>query len=69
MDFTTKIMLGVLFGAFGSGYFVYGRKQSNVVALLSGVALCIFPYFVSNGLLILLFGAIFLVLPFVLKLG
>ena len=60
-------MMGVLFGAIGAGYLVYGKKQRHPIALLSGIALCAFPYFVSNVLLSLCLGAIFMALPFVIK--
>ncbi len=67
MGFATKLILSFLFGLIGSGYFVYSRKRSNMIILFSGVALCIFPYFVSNGWLMLIFGLIFLAVPFAIK--
>jgi hypothetical protein len=67
MGFATKLMLSFFFGIIGSGYFVYGRKRNNTVILFSGVLLCIFPYFVSNGWLMLILGLIFLAVPFVIK--
>jgi hypothetical protein len=49
------------------GYFDYGKKQSRVAALISGVALMAFPYFVTNAYLSLLIGIALPALPFFLK--
>jgi hypothetical protein len=40
VDTSTAIMFGMLFGAIGFGYIIYGRKQRRGIALLSGVLLC-----------------------------
>ncbi len=61
------LLLAMLFGAIGMGYFIYGRKEQNGMALLSGVGLCIFPYFVGNIFLVLLVGAGLLALPFFVR--
>jgi len=52
---TSSLLLSVLFGAIGSGYFLYGRKQRAVVPLLCGLVLIVMPYFIPNA--VLLFGA------------
>ena len=67
MGSMTSIMWGMLFGAIGMGYFVYGKKQKRVVALLSGVLLCVFPYFVSNVILMVLVGFVLIALPFIVR--
>lgn len=58
-----NILLSVLLGAIGVGYIVYGRKQMHGMALVSGILLCIFPYFVSSIWLALLIGALLMALP------
>ena len=60
----SQLLWGVLFGAIGMGYFVYGRKQRAVVPLVCGVALMVFPYFVSNAVLIVLVGIVLSVIPY-----
>lgn len=62
MDSST-ILIGVLLGAIGCGYIVYGRKQLHSMALVSGILLCIFPYFVANIWLALLIGLLLMLLP------
>jgi hypothetical protein len=68
MDSTTSLMLGVLFGSFGLGYIVYGRRQRKGIALLSGIALCVFPYFVQNIYLSVFIGIVLIGLPFLIRL-
>ncbi len=58
---------GLLFGCIGMGYIMYGKKQRNAIALVAGVALCGFPYFISNILLMILVGAILMAIPFFIK--
>jgi len=58
----------VFFGIIGSGYFMYGRKAQNWVALGSGVLLCVFPYFVDSFLWTMIIGLVLLAAPFVISL-
>jgi hypothetical protein len=64
MDNPASIMWGVIFGSIGMGYLVYGKKQRRGMALISGMALCIFPYFVSSAILIILIAIILMALPY-----
>jgi hypothetical protein len=58
-----SIVLGVLLGAIGVGYIVYGRRQMHGMALISGILLSIFPYFVPSIWLTLLIAAVLMALP------
>jgi hypothetical protein len=42
----SSLLLGVLFGSVGLGFFIYGRRQRAVVPLLCGLALMVVPYFI-----------------------
>jgi len=64
---TTKLMSAVLVSSLGMGYFVYGKRQGRIIALLSGLALCTYPYFVSNPYLFIGVAVLFLVLPFIIR--
>jgi hypothetical protein len=64
---TTSLVFGVLYGAIGFGYLIYGRRQRKGIALLSGLALCGFPYFISNIVLLILIGLVFIALPFYIR--
>jgi hypothetical protein len=54
----------LLFGSIGLGFFVYGRKQRAPIPLLCGIALMVFPYFVSNTLLLVAIGALLIAAPY-----
>jgi hypothetical protein len=47
---TTWFMLSALFSLIGTAVFVYGRKQRTATHTLIGIALMIYPYFVSGVL-------------------
>lgn len=64
---TTNLFLGVLFGAIGSGFFVYGKKQQAPVPLWCGVALMVYPYFVSHTPLLVLIGVALVAAPWFVR--
>jgi hypothetical protein len=64
---TSSLLWGVLFGSIGLGFFVYGRRQKVVVPLVCGVALMIFPYFVSNSLLLVTLGVVLIAIPYFIR--
>jgi predicted membrane protein len=55
---------GLLFGSIGLGFFVYGSRQRAVVPLACGLALMIFPYFVSSTLLFVTLGIVLTAIPY-----
>ena len=61
---TSSLIWGLLFGSAGFGFFLYGKKQQAVVPLLSGLALMVFPYFVSNTILLVAIGFALIALPY-----
>lgn len=64
MNSTATIFWGLLFGAVGFAYFMYGRKQKMIVPLVCGLTLMLFPYFVSNVLWLVGIGAGVSALPY-----
>jgi hypothetical protein len=60
-------MWGILFGSIGLGFFVYGKKQKAVLPFLSGLGLMVFPYFISNTILLVCTGSVLVALPFVIR--
>ncbi|HEB73142.1 MAG TPA: hypothetical protein ENI77_11075 [Nitrospirae bacterium] len=67
MESTSTIMWAMLFGAVGVGFILYGRKQRAAMPLMSGVALCLFPYFISNVYLLVITGAALMALPYFVR--
>ena len=62
------MLWGLLFGSIGLGYFIYGRKQSRAVPLVCGLALIVYPYFVSNITLLVGIGVLLAAIPYFLRL-
>ena len=67
MEGASQLIWGMVFGAIGFGYFLYGKKQKAVVPLLAGITLFVFPYFVSNVYLLVIIGAGLMVLPYYVR--
>jgi hypothetical protein len=65
---SSTLMWGILFGAVGLGFFVYGKRQKAPIPLLSGLMLMVFPYFVSNIYLTVLIGVALIALPYFVRL-
>ncbi len=61
---TASLLWGLLFGSIGVGFCIYGKKQQMAVPLLCGIALIIFPYFVSNAFLMVAVGIVLMALPY-----
>ena len=63
----SSLLWGLLFGSIGLGFFLYGKKQQAIVPLFSGVALMVFPYFVSNTILLVAIGFALTALPYFVR--
>ena len=64
---TSLLLWGVLFGAVGLGFFVYGKKQKVVVPFVCGIVLMVFPYFISNTVLLVALGIALVVVPYFVR--
>jgi hypothetical protein len=64
---TSTLLWGVVFGAIGLGYFVYGKKQRALVPFVCGVALMVLPYFIANAWLLVGSGALIAAVPYFVK--
>jgi len=62
----SALFIGMIAGAIGTGYFVYGKRQQKFVPMLSGVALGVYPFFTDNPVLLLLIGAALMATPFLI---
>ena len=67
MDSPSSLIVGLVFSSIGFGYFIYGKKQKSIVPLLSGIGLMIFPYLVSNIVLVFILGLVFAAVPYFLR--
>ncbi len=64
MPSASSLFVGILTGALGVAYFVYGKRQQRIGFLAAGVALCVFPYLVDGAILQILVGLGLLAAPF-----
>lgn len=64
---TSSLLLSLLFGAVGTAYFIYGKRQESYVPLFAGLGLFVFPMFISNVWLTLLVGGALCAAPFVIS--
>jgi len=64
---SSTIFASLFWGAIGSGYWVYGWKQKDMVALFGGIALIAISYFISSAILMSLAGVLLIVAVFLIK--
>jgi hypothetical protein len=57
-------MIGMIAGAIGTGYFIYGKRQQKFSPMLAGLMLGIFPFFTNNPILLVLISAVLIAAPF-----
>jgi len=67
VDSTAQIIWGVIFGSIGLGFFIYGKKQQVAMPMICGLGLMVYPYFVSNTLLLVLLGLMLCALPYFIR--
>ena len=52
MDFDSSFLFAsLLWGSIGAGYWIYGKKQREMMPMIGGVAMIAVSYFVSSWLL------------------
>ena len=61
------LLWGLLFGSIGFGFFLYGKKQKAVLPLITGIALCVVPYFIANVYALVMVGVILMAIPFFVR--
>ena len=61
-----SLWVSVVAGAIGMGYFIYGKRQAKYVPMISGVLLCVYPYFVESLLALSVIGLLLIAAPFLI---
>jgi len=67
MDDSSLLIWGMVFGSIGLGFFLYGKKQKAIVPLITGIALFIFPYFISDIYILIISGASIMAVPYFVR--
>jgi hypothetical protein len=63
-----SLVVGFIAGVFGMAYFVYGKRQTKITAMIAGVMLCVYPYFIDSLLWQCVVGGVLLIAPFAIDL-
>ncbi len=63
MPSASTLFIGILAGAVGVSYFIYGKRTERIAFLVAGVGLCIYPYMVDGILLQIVIGLGLVALP------
>lgn len=66
-DSTAVLLWGLLFGSIGFGFLIYGKKQKAVVPLITGIVLCVVPYFITNVYALVGVGVVLMAIPFFVR--
>lgn len=61
-----KLFFWIVTGALGAAYMVYGKRQTKLAPVISGLLLCVYTYFVDSWLWLCVIGACLLAAPFVI---
>ena len=64
---TAMLLWGLLFGCIGLGYFMYGKRQANGVVRYAGLALMVYPYFLTNHYALVAIGGALMLVPKFIK--
>jgi len=64
---TAVLLWGLLFGSIGFGFFIYGKKQKAVMPLITGIVLCVVPYFIANVYALVVVGVFLMAIPFFVR--
>jgi len=61
------LLWNVLFSSVGLGFFMYGKKRKTIMPFVCGLALMVFPYFVTSTVLLVAIGAALTAIPYFVK--
>ncbi len=62
--FGASFFLSVIFGLIGTVYFMYGKREQKYVPMFAGIALGVYPYFVTNAFGVVLVGLALMAAPY-----
>lgn len=65
---TTLLMTWIIFSSIWMWYFMYWKKASRSIPMLSGMILMVYPYFMTNLMYLIVIWIVLMILPVVIKL-
>lgn len=63
-----NLIASFIISTIGFSYFIYGKKQGHTMALISGLLLMLYPYFVYDIRYMIAIGMLFCIIPFFVRL-
>ena len=67
MESESQLIWGLLFGAIGFGFALYGKRQRAGIPLVAGIGLMVIPYFLSNVYALVIAGVALMALPYFVR--
>ena len=67
MSTEAYLLWGLVFGSIGGGYFLYGKKRPSGIAMVCGLALMIYPYFVGSTWSMIAIGVLLMTIPYFVR--
>lgn len=67
MESESQLIWGVIFGAIGFAFALYGKRQKAAIPLVSGVGLMIVPYLIGNVYALVAAGVALMALPYFVR--
>ncbi len=64
---SVNLIVGGIFNAIGLAAFVYGKKQSKMKLMLIGSVLMVYPYLVTDAMILLAIGVLLTVALFIFR--
>ena len=64
---TSFLLIGIIFSSIWMWYFIYWKKQSRIIPLLSGIILMSYPYFITNHTYMVIIWVALILLPMIIK--
>jgi hypothetical protein len=67
MGSESSLILSLIFSSIGFGFFLYGKKGKKSVPLMCGIALMVYPYFITSTYATVLVGIALCLPPFFIE--
>lgn len=61
------LVINLIVSSIGMGFFAYGKRRSEFYFLISGLILCVFPYFIDGVALRSVIGVLLIAAPFLAR--
>lgn len=62
-----SLFFGLVFSAIGTGYCIYGKRQSMFVPMLCGIAMIAYAWFIASVLWLIVIGLVLAAIPWFIR--